>query len=340
MLCRLRTHPWLPLACSVILATSISGCGSNDDEPAPPPSTSTPAPAPAPAPVPAPVLPQAASPDLYVFGDSLSDTGNLGRPLAFGSVLPLPFFENRISNGKVIVDYLADAAGKPMKPSNYLALSEDGTNYAIAGARVIGSGPDIDLSDELQSFSRKNDARADPVDNYVFFIGGNDVIAAESTPNAIAMLDAAALELSRSVQTLVGLGARKFYILNVPDIGRTPQLLEADAATPGRATAATALTQYFNNAVASQLATIAAPGVSIVPVDVFSIFNSVLARSVEFGFTDTTRACYVIDTLSYNPFCNASLIDTFFFFDKIHPSARTHRLIGEEIVRQIGAGLR
>ena len=39
--------------------------------------------------------------DVFVFGDSLSDTGNFG---AFVGGLGFPFFENRISNGPVAVD--------------------------------------------------------------------------------------------------------------------------------------------------------------------------------------------------------------------------------------------
>ena len=87
---------------------------------------------------------------LYVFGDSLADTGNnavffdsLSSPGALRTPTPLagpsiPFFpyapSNTYSNGKVWVDYLADSLGL-----SSLASSLGGTNYAYGGART---GPD------------------------------------------------------------------------------------------------------------------------------------------------------------------------------------------------------
>jgi len=58
---------------------------------------------------------------IYVFGDSLSDTGNAfsrtGSP-------PPPYFNGRFSNGPVWVEYLADRLGLPRNPS---------TNFAFGG---------------------------------------------------------------------------------------------------------------------------------------------------------------------------------------------------------------
>ena len=60
---------------------------------------------------------------IYAFGDSLSDTGNLFA--LTGGFPPPPYFEGRVSNGIVWIEYLADAMGMDF---------ESVVNYAFAGA--------------------------------------------------------------------------------------------------------------------------------------------------------------------------------------------------------------
>ena len=66
---------------------------------------------------------------MYVFGDSLSDSGNafhLVPPPAF----PPPPNNQRNSNGLVAVEYLAQQLGVALLPST----TAGGTNYAVSGA--------------------------------------------------------------------------------------------------------------------------------------------------------------------------------------------------------------
>jgi phospholipase/lecithinase/hemolysin len=60
---------------------------------------------------------------LFVFGDSLSDTGNLYAMT--GGYPPPPYWNGRFSNGKLWVEYLADSLQMPIAA---------GDNYAVAGA--------------------------------------------------------------------------------------------------------------------------------------------------------------------------------------------------------------
>ena len=299
------------------MALVLTACGADDNE------TDTAAATPGPV--------------VYVFGDSLSDTGNLGRPATFSDDLPPPFYQNRISNGPVIVDYVAQALGRSVAASNYLSLDEEGTNYAIAGAQAYSDDVAIDLAAQISSFGTKNDDKADPNAIYLIFIGGNDVIGAVGAgPEDQAELDLSASEIAKAVQDLTAMGARRFFVLTVPDIGKTPKFInDTTAGAATRLAQASSLTIGFNDSVRNKLAALPPSDASVEIIDVFAILNDVLARVVQLNYIDTTRACYLTSELRFNDFCNETLIEGFAFFDEIHPSGSTHKFVGSEVAAQI-----
>ncbi|KAJ8447966.1 hypothetical protein Cgig2_028842 [Carnegiea gigantea] len=87
---------------------------------------------------------------IYSFGDSLADTGNFLRSgaLAFPTIAKLPYGETffqhptgRCSNGRLVVDFLAEEFGLPLVPP-YLSLPKGqraphGVNFAVAGATAL-----------------------------------------------------------------------------------------------------------------------------------------------------------------------------------------------------------
>ncbi|KAL9147113.1 hypothetical protein ABFS82_13G153200 [Erythranthe guttata] len=89
---------------------------------------------------------------IYQLGDSISDTGNLVREFPVGASTPfakLPygetFFKNatgRCSNGLLMIDYFAMAAGVPLLPPyKNLNATRDfghhGVNFAVAGSTAL-----------------------------------------------------------------------------------------------------------------------------------------------------------------------------------------------------------
>ncbi|XP_020528272.1 GDSL esterase/lipase At5g45910-like [Amborella trichopoda] len=89
---------------------------------------------------------------LFSFGDSLADTGNLllsGANMFPGKITDLPYGETtfkeatgRCSNGRLIVDFFAEALGLPLLPP-YLSKTHrkkdfrKGVNFAVAGATAL-----------------------------------------------------------------------------------------------------------------------------------------------------------------------------------------------------------
>lgn len=308
----------LPL---LLVALTLTGCNDNDNNDSPAVGNANP--------------PQA---KLYIFGDSLSDTGNLGRPASFGDDLPVPFFENRISNGRVIVEYIAESLQTSAEASNYLDTEEEGTNYAIAGANALDKETFINLDLQIESYLMKNDDEVNPDNFYLFFIGGNDVIDAVSLGEAGGreLLSRAAVKVGEGVDAIVSRGGREIVLLTVPNIGRTAKFQAAPAA---EAALATVLTQHFNAEVQSIVQGYESNTVRLTTIDLYAALEDVLSRASELGFTNTTQGCYNIDDLSFEVYCSAEQLDSFVFFDDIHPTGKTHRLLGEEAARQLTAAI-
>ncbi|MEM6331266.1 MAG: SGNH/GDSL hydrolase family protein, partial [Planctomycetota bacterium] len=120
--------------------------------------------------------------NLYVFGDSLSDTGNTDfwtteGPLAFlaPDTPGDAYFDGRFSNGPVFTEWLADGLGLgPLTPDTL-----GGDNFAYGGAYTSGSplGQNFfvdDLDDQIDDFLATRTARPD--DLFTVLIGANDFL--------------------------------------------------------------------------------------------------------------------------------------------------------------------
>ncbi len=106
-------------------------------------------------------LPAMAWDSLTVFGDSLSDTGNVGR-----------FTYNSATN-PLYDEILARQAGLTLQPS-----SQGGSNYAAGGAVAVPAiNPQFNTQDQVARYLASTNGRADPNGLYIHWIGGNDLAA-------------------------------------------------------------------------------------------------------------------------------------------------------------------
>lgn len=272
---------------------------------------------------------------LYVFGDSLSDTGNLA---AIRGEFPEPFYRNRVSNGPVAVDVLAARLGLSAEASRYLIGRSAGGNYAVAGARADGNDL-IDLTSQVVVFlaHQGNDAPADAL--YVVFIGGNDVRNARSERDAAAanaIIDAAVAEVANNVERLIRAGARSLLVMNSPDVGLLPEtrMLAQESSDPFLPQRATQLSERYAaqlHRVLPQLQREHA-GVWLQEVDVYTTSRLIAQQPARFGIDNIVDACFSTETLMFLAGCAAGAnFERYYFFDKIHPTATVHRLIGEGI---------
>lgn len=272
---------------------------------------------------------------IYAFGDSLSDVGNVYA--ATGGAKPAaPYSNGRFTNGNVWVQDVASALGLgAVTPSGLSGLS--GNDYAVGGA-VTGSingitaVPDSTLSQQLSSFATAVGGSAPSRALYTVSIGANDVsaiLAAAADPTFSVMTaigDAVTNEVA-FLASLELLGARNVLLLNVPDLGLTP-----DARATGKkgVAAASAAAAAYDTALAAALG--AQPGLGVHVIDGYSLLDAAVANPAAYGLSDVKDPCWTggyggaVGSPGATECANPN---TYLFWDGLHPTAAGHQAIAD-----------
>ncbi len=272
---------------------------------------------------------------LVVFGDSLSDNGNLcAAAPAFCPPAP-PYSLGRFSNGPVMAERLAASLGLPLLPGYAVP---GGTNFAFGGARVDNSvAPDPfpipTLLDQAGYYLTQTGSAADPNALYLVFGGGNDVQAALEHPaDAAAILANTLSGIENLFIGLASLGATHILLADIPDIGLTPYaaglaLTLNDPTIPATATAEAAA---INAQLYQLYLSVRSFGFDISFLDTFGLENAAVAHPAAYGFTNVTDPCFdaVALTVCANP-------DQYLFWDDFHPTAAGHQLLADAALAAI-----
>ncbi len=281
-------------------------------------------------------LPAHAFSQVFIFGDSLEDTGNLAA--LGGSPFPAPYFMNRITNGPLAVDVLAEGLGLSAEASLHLIGPAVGTNYAVASARAHTAGL-IDLTTQVGAFLLNNGGLAPSDALYVVGIGGNDIRDARDAPNKMKakQIMARAIEMTgMNLRRLAAAGATSIIVLNLPDVGALPETTLISKMSGNRALVkkTTQKSKRFNKGLSRQVRQIEIElGMDLIEFDTFTFFKHILANGPALGFNNTSDACFSSVTFTFHPDCLlGKQFDEFVYFDEIHPTAKVHALWGNALL--------
>ena len=249
---------------------------------------------------------------IFVFGDSLSDTGNFYH--LSGGAPPAPYFQGRFSNGRLWVEQFADALGMEIAA---------GDNYAVGGATTghFNSNNGVNgrvypgLLDQIASFTATRSTAEAEGALFVVWAGANDFFVALATGQDPGVLIGNGVgNTVQAIQQLWQAGARHIMVANVPDLGLTPYALGRNVGGP-----VTQLSAAYNQVLNSALDSLAAAGIPTIRVDAFTTLRTMATQPAQFGFTNVTDQLIVVGG-------NA---DEFLFWDIVHPTTKGHAVVAE-----------
>jgi phospholipase/lecithinase/hemolysin len=271
---------------------------------------------------------------LYVFGDSLSDDGNVFA--LTGGLFPPSPYDQHFSNGPVAVDQLAAILGIDLTAS-----ATGGTNYAVGGATTgtanylpteypqLGLGPALNntgMQTQVNTFTHAAPV-FDPASTLFVVWGGPNDFFLSATPEAAAQ---AVNNLAGEIVALEGVGARNFLVPNMPDLSITPY---GRSLTLEQQAGLQQLSLGFDAGLGQALAGLraAAPtGVDIVGFDTLSALNALVFNPSAYGLSNVTDPCF---NLAATSVCADP--DEYLFWDTVHPTAHVHDILGGEFAAAV-----
>ena len=272
---------------------------------------------------------------LYIFGDSLSDPGNLalaGRPADASQVITgngyipsFPYASGQFTNGNVWATSFASAIG--LAPYAVPALLGGG-NFAFGGARVNTDASGVlppSLAAQTSMFLSATSNHAPSGALYVVAGGGNDArdalaLAATSAKPADVIAAAAAKyakDTGDIVDRLQAAGAKNIIVWDVPNLALVPAVTSQG---PGATFLGGLTSAFMSGALAARMS--GESGVKL--FDVFGLMTQVALNPSAFGLSNVKDACG-------NPLagCDPS---TAFFWDGIHPTATVHSIVAQQML--------
>jgi phospholipase/lecithinase/hemolysin len=293
-----------------------------------------------------------------VFSNGPLWTQDLSAALGLGTLAPsgVGAFANTVqsalaaqigSTAASIAVFALEAAAGVSGSNPYIQLVAgvaNGTDYAVGGALTGPTGENsavsgLDgLSAQLATFQHNVKT---PAANALatVSIGGNDVLNLIEDSNfatlygagttlANVAATAAGKDIAQSVSieagflaSLVGLGVTNAVVMNVPDIGKTP---EAEDRGASQVAAGTVLSEYYNTLLTTDIASLNAGGAHIGIDDAFSLIDAAVADPASAGLINVTSPVYTGSSSSFNPSdlvsTDPAVQNTFLFFDSLHPT--------------------
>ncbi len=339
--------------------------------------------------------------NVKVMGDSLADSGTFGLKFTVQGVAPTGAGSTPIWPERVASQYGVSLCPKYQFTGSGFNAAAGCTNYAVGGGRINnftapaspasitkqiadagaagfsagdltlidGGGNDAaDLLGAYLSASRDGGATykaflttllpAAMVDSA--FAGGAAGLAQVGGAYMVALADTFTASIANNV---VGKGAQRVAVLNVPGIDKTPrlqQLLGGIAASAGPAASAQVggLVKVWVEAFNNKLAANFAGNEKVVVVDFYTSLNDQVAHPEQFGLTNAKGAACPItgvgaDGLPTYTFatCTAAALSatpppagatggadwwkTYAFSDSFHPTPYGHQLLSQLVSRAI-----
>jgi outer membrane lipase/esterase len=309
--------------------------------------------------------------NLVIFGDSLSDTGNIAKivPAAVLATIPAgtpglplpPYYNFRFSNGPIYADTLGAKLGIASPTLDFAVggAFSGKLNETLGAASISG----VNLSPLLSGLNAVTPLTPTPIDTsiqgqvgaylgsgaqvshnglYVVWGGANDYFAmsaavqAQPTLTTTQIQGIVAQQVSATVTNLTtdvaALAKAGAHNFVVPML---PNLGGTPSLNGSATTAAFGqlVTFTHNNALASSMGQLGQQmHVNVYLVDTASLFTDIQTNPAKYGVTNVSQACLTTAGVCANPSSHV-------FWDSVHPTTGISQLFGQAVVATVEAPL-
>lgn len=279
---------------------------------------------------------------VIVFGDSLSDDGNIRHRLEDQYLISYPGGDYNYSDGRFTNSSDTDPASDMYAGTWHEQLARDflglaaptnsldgGTDYAFGGATTEDGTRDVtvisnpapfiggdftvtidNLGQQVDDYLANN--TVDPAALYIVWGGGNDLFDDDSSDNVTATAERAA----GLVERLAEAGAVYILVPNVPPLGLVPNYKDDPDAAAALNAASAAYRDELNAQLDAAVSTLAGESItiSLYRLDVYGLFYRLSANLEDYGFVNISDSAQGEDV---DP-------DQYLFWDDIHPTTAGH----------------
>ncbi|PIN11590.1 hypothetical protein CDL12_15806 [Handroanthus impetiginosus] len=314
----------------------------------------------------------------FIFGDSTVDPGNNNyiETIPENQANYKPYGQNgffkdptgRFSDGRIIVDFLAEYAKLPIIPP-FLDPSADysyGVNFASGGAGILSTTNErqaIDLKTQLKYFEEVEKQLKEKLGNketeevisnavYFFSMGSNDYLGGylgnpkmQKLHHPEQYVGMVIGNLTKAIQGLYEKGARKFGFLSLSPLGCLPVLraMNPNAVEGGCFEQANSLALAHNNALKTVLTNLEylLKDFKYCNSDFFAWLHDRINNPTNYGFREGVNACCGsgphggvntcggTKTVTTYELCDNS--NDYVWWDSFHPTERIHQQFAEAL---------
>lgn len=266
---------------------------------------------------------------IIIFGDSMSDNGNLyQRSVELSLIFPIspilpaspPYHDGRFTNGKVWVEHLSEKLNIPQGSL---------LNYAYAGASVKKDYMPIpNLDKQVKKYLNWNRV-GDPYALYVVWMGANDIMRGDDRAE-YELIKNISGGIEDNIRKLIDHGARHILSPGLPDLSVTPDTIGKDINNGNKeySERLTRIVTRYNVIHKEMLARLSNefPEVNFMTFDVYKFLKDAHDHADVFGFTEIYKRCnpnsYWEDELE-----TCETPKEYVFWDGIHPTAQAHKIL-------------
>jgi phospholipase/lecithinase/hemolysin len=257
---------------------------------------------------------------VVVFGDSLSDVGNVYTATG-GAAPPPPYAHGRFTNGSDWVQQFATREGIAAPTASL----KGGTDYAYGFAQTgMGTSqtsiPGLsvpNMGTQINTYLGSNTPKSGQL--FVVWGGANDFFNGQTNPAVPAA------NITADVKTLANAGATNFLVLNLPALGNTPF---GSTLPSAQKQALNGLTAAFNSNLSNDLSQLQAsdPAIAIHTVDTATLLQQIQANPSAYGFTNVTDSALLTGHVGDSGYL---------FWDTVHPTTQGHAFIAAAAVQAV-----